>query len=67
MIAVPNRKKKDFFFFLARTQPMKTPGLFVYYSPPNSLYPSVLLPLYVRTFMRLMVINLKLQFSANPK
>ena len=46
--AEANRKKKDF-LFLARAQPvsdyhnqpMKSQELFVYYSPPNFLFPSV--------------------------
>ena len=41
MIAEPNRKKKDASFFLARTQPIKSHGLFAYYSPPNFLFPVI--------------------------
>ena len=41
VIAKPNRKKKDSSFFLARIQPMKSHGLFVYYSPPNFLFLSI--------------------------
>ena len=41
MITEPNRKKKDSISFLARTQPMKSHGIFVYQSLPNLLFISV--------------------------
>ena len=39
-VAKPNREK-DSSSFLARTQPMKIHELFVYYSLPNFLFPSI--------------------------
>ena len=66
-----NRKKKDSFYFLARTQPKKSQGLFVYCSPPNSLFPSIKgfsFPCRAGVSKWLaMVADPKLQFSVDPK
>ena len=40
-VTEPNRKKKDFSSFLAKTQPMKSHGLFVYFSASNFLFLSI--------------------------
>ena len=65
-----HKKKKDSFSFLSRTQPMKSHGLFVYYSLPNFLFTSikVFFNCLAGTCTRLtMVADPELQFSTDPK
>ena len=70
MIAEPNRKRKYSPSFLARAQPMKSRGLFVYYSPPNFLLLFIknvlfLCPAGTCTWLP-MVADPEWQFSADP-
>jgi len=39
--AKPKRKKKDSSSFLARTQPLKSHGLYTLYNLPNFVFPSI--------------------------
>ena len=70
-IVEPSRKKKGSSSFMARVEPMKSHGLFIYSSPPNFLFPSMKASFFlchVGTCTWLtMVADPESQFSADPK
>ena len=69
-IAKPSRKKKYSSYILARTQPMKSHGFFVYYTRPTSFsfMKGFSFPCRSGTCMWFaMVTDLKLKISADPE